>query len=313
MRNWSLKRKLIIFILSAVYLPLITLTLFTQTFGHKQRTFLVKAMAEKDNASEIIITQSLLDYLFKSMSQIHRNEDVLRLQRFLTKTKNINKLKDDLHFNQLLDQLEKNTKKTFPTEGPNYYSLEVYLPNGISIFKIERAPLEGGRLSEEVISKKFPLPSIPKKEIKTLFNELIPKTVLNGIFSLNPQGKYITLQGVKTIMKYKNSKLLLVANYMLTSPLTKYDVLFEKKESNIDGTFFFDQSGSLLFPPEGAPIKENAMRELLPNAPESFFSNRTSIYKDEDGNLYYKGETESKLEGLEKVIIINYFPKEMIM
>ncbi|RLA65538.1 MAG: hypothetical protein DRQ88_09125, partial [Epsilonproteobacteria bacterium] len=31
------------------------------------------------------------------------------------------------------------------------------------------------------------------------------------------------------------------------------------------------------------------------------------------GNLYYKGETESKLEGLEKVIIINYFPKEMIM
>jgi len=158
---------------------------------------------------------------------------------------------------------------------------------------------------------KFPKISEDKKsEFLNDFKNLEPYIVYAGKFKVFKEIGARTNQDVKMILEYRGSKILLVANFLLLPSSSKVLRLRKKELGDKSGVFIFNQDGISTFNvSSGKPF---TIKELLPDAPPSFFLDGINLYKDPKGNLFVKGEVKSKIRGQEKTTKVLYFPNKII-
>ncbi|TDJ05454.1 MAG: hypothetical protein E2O68_06405 [Deltaproteobacteria bacterium] len=303
----GLKTKITIFILGAVYLPLIILSIFSETFGELNRTELISEMAKGKLKTELMITKSQQTYMRRTMKDYDHQEVVRRIFRYLKVNKNLNNIKNDPSINNFLDETLIEEGKLFPTNATTYYHYAIYLEDGSALYTIGKDFISDSKLSEKVNALKFPKISEEKKsEILNDFKNLEPYVVYAGKFKVIKEIGARTNQGVKMILEYRGSKILIVANFLLLPSSSKVPRLRENKLGDKSGVFIFNQHGISTF---GKPF---TIKELLPDAPPLFFLDGINLYKDPKGNLFVKGEVKSKIRGQEKTTKVLYFPNKII-
>jgi len=309
--NLGLKTKITLFILSAVYLPLITLTIFSETYGELNRRELIQQSAKGQVKSELIISKSQLDYIYRTMKEIVYFDTFVELFDHL-KSKKIykNKKKDPL-LNKLLDKIYATERNVFPKRAPTYYGYDIYLEDGTSLLSLGKEIIGENELDSEVNFNKFPEVSPEKKaEVLNDFKNLEPNVVYYGNFKVLKKNKARTTQGVKIIYQIKDFKILVVGDFLLYPAADKVPRLYSKELKDKVGIYIFDENDKRFL--KGPKTESYTIKELLPGAPLSFFEDGITYYDDPKGNLFVKGEHRSEVQGLSKITKIIYFPSEVI-
>jgi methyl-accepting chemotaxis protein len=104
-----------------------------------------------------------------------------------------------------------------------------------------------------------------------------------------------------------------LVDYLVSPPYTKVDQLNSKKAGDRIGTYFFDENKKLIIPKNLKSIDGNFLeKELIPNAPNSFFTKDMAHYLDQSGNLYFRGTVKSRITGFRSMDFIKFYPNKII-